>query len=820
MGAVAVAGGPETRWRPAPRSPGRGPRSRARGLTWTAAPLLVLAGCGEPAPPPDRVLHLDPRLEDGRSPAEVLAGTSERVQEWTFSTPEDLQQSAWTPVGARFLEAEGLEGVALQGSETGPQGTRRVSLGWRGSLPAESVNVLELRLSYVGLGVSRLTWRRADDPPGPVDPERRVGTPHAEAREAQTLRLPLTGHPEWSGEITELRLMPSAVGTQRFVLHSLSLLHEGFAPGSSPTDEGREARAAGDGGLLATGIEARRCWPVDWGVPLYARDVRVPPGGRLTVETAVPAVCRTLDRELRFAVDARESDGASGDWSALAERAALPARDPGALSWSPLRADLSRFAGKEVDLRFRVWTDAGEGLDGELRRTRALWGEPIVFGDRPRDRRPNLLLVTIDTTRADAVGVYGGGGFTPFLDSLATEGILFENAWTASNSTTPSHASILTGTATQDHGLLDNWSILAAENRTLAESLREAGYHTAAAVSVGHLQPATSGLGQGFDRFLLARPGAPRDGRLTIEGVRSWLRGWSEAGDRPFFLWVHLFDPHTPYGPPQEFLSEYARTSGLDPPPRSVDPPTIEPHRYTAAGEFLEEITNLEYARWLYGASVAFTDRQVGELWRTFGELGLAEDTVFLVTSDHGESLGERRHWFHHTSIHDVVTAVPLILRLPGGPRGRRVEDLAWTLDIAPTLLELAGLPRASGMRGTSLLKLAEGRGRGQRRLWFEHADLIQVGCRDAQYHFIVNLMDNSELGPEHFIPEGARFLFDHTGDPGLDLAAERPQAVEELVAHLARWRASALDHERLERELTPEEQAELEALGYAGAGR
>jgi len=148
------------------------------------------------------------------------------------------------------------------------------------------------------------------------------------------------------------------------------------------------------------------------------------------------------------------------------------------------------------------------------------------------------------------------------------------------------------------------------------------------------------------------------------------------------------------------------------------------------------------------------------------------------------------------------------------------VEDLAWTLDIAPTLLELAGLPRASGMRGTSLLKLAEGRGRGERRLWFEHAGLIQVGCRDAQYHFIASLVDYSELGPEHFIPEGARFLFDHTGDPGLDLAAERSQAVEELVAHLARWRASALDHERLERELTPEEQAELEALGYAGAGR
>ena len=165
--------------------------------------------------------------------------------------------------------------------------------------------------------------------------------------------------------------------------------------------------------------------------------------------------------------------------------------------------------------------------------------------------------MTLDTLRADALGCYGGPPDTPFLDHLAAQGIRFEEALSACNSTLPAHTSILTGQPVPTHGVLDNRSTLAPDVRTLAQVLRQSGYLTAAAVSVEHLQPSWSGLGRGFDRFLEVTPGATLDGALTLEGVEEWLAEWGAGPRPPLFLWVHLFDPHTPYGPPPEFRREY-----------------------------------------------------------------------------------------------------------------------------------------------------------------------------------------------------------------------------------------------------------------------
>ena len=187
----------------------------------------------------------------------------------------------------------------------------------------------------------------------------------------------------------------------------------------------------------------------------------------------------------------------------------------------------------------------------------ALWGTPQVRGARPESRRPNVVVITLDTTRGDVLGK----GFTPNLDALAERGTLFERAYSTTNSTIPSHASIFTGLPLEEHGAIGNRHEFGSANRTMAERLRAGGYHTAAAVSVSLLRPGF-GFGQGFDRFELPHANAFRDGEPAAEVATEWVRDFA-ADEIPFFLWLHLFDPHTPYGPPPAFAKRFMKEHGL-----------------------------------------------------------------------------------------------------------------------------------------------------------------------------------------------------------------------------------------------------------------
>ena len=308
--------------------------------------------------------------------------------------------------------------------------------------------------------------------------------------------------------------------------------------------------------------------------------------------------------------------------------------------------------------------------------------------------RPPVILITIDTLRADRLSSYGSDRVaTPYIDRLAAEGIRFANASTTVPFTLPAHSSIMTGLYPPSHGVRENVGyVLGADRTTLAERFRDAGYRTGGFVSAFVLD-ARWGIGRGFDAYvddfdLDAMAGAnlgsvQRAGPETIAHALDWLDravssgdpaggAGGSAGPPPFFLWLHLFDPHDPYEPPEPFRSEYAGRP--------------------------------------YDGEVAYTDSLIGDFRTALEQRGLFDESVVVLTSDHGEGLGDHGESYHGFFVYDSTVHVPLIVRLPGGVEaGRTVADAVSHVDIAPTLAQLVNLPGAGAGQGRSLLPAMEG---------------------------------------------------------------------------------------------------------------
>ncbi len=293
--------------------------------------------------------------------------------------------------------------------------------------------------------------------------------------------------------------------------------------------------------------------------------------------------------------------------------------------------------------------------------------------------QPNVLLVTIDTLRADRLGCYGNtAAATPVQDALAARGVRFATAIAHAPLTGPSHASLLTGLTPLRHGVRDNGRpTLAATVPTLAEAFRGAGWRTAAFVS-GFPLDHRFGFDRGFESYddRLPRGNDPRRAAFvertaerTTGAVLHWLG--TAAASAPWFLWVHYFDPHSPYEPPPEQAARFS------------DRP--------------------------YDGEVAFVDAQLGRLLQAVEQGGPSRETLVLVTSDHGESLGEHGEDTHGVFIYDATLRVPLFLAGPGVPRGRVSQTVARGIDVAPTLLALAGAPALRGAEGRSLVPALSG---------------------------------------------------------------------------------------------------------------
>lgn len=374
------------------------------------------------------------------------------------------------------------------------------------------------------------------------------------------------------------------------------------------------------------------------------------------------------------------------------------------------------------------------------------WQSRPAPGPAARDL-PDVLLVTIDTLRADHLGCYGNrDAATPVLDALAARGVRFADAIAPVPLTLPSHASLLTGTTPLVHGVRDNAGfVLGAAPLTVAEAFRSAGYSTAAFVS-GFPVSRRFGLARGFDayddRFPRgddpARPSyVERRADETVTATTEWLRQQPPDAARPLFAWVHLFDPHAPYEAPEPYRSRFRQRP--------------------------------------YDGEIAFADAQLGALLAAWRSRRPGRDPLVVVTADHGEGLGEHGEPTHGLFIYDSTLRVPLIASGPGVPEGRTVAGAVGLVDVAPTLLDLAGLPPLKDGEGRSL-RGAMASGRGRDEAVYAESLFARLGFGWAPLH-----------GWRHrglmFIDAPRSELYDTATDPAelTNLAAERPDEAERM---------------------------------------
>lgn len=419
----------------------------------------------------------------------------------------------------------------------------------------------------------------------------------------------------------------------------------------------------------------------------------------------------------------------------------------------------------------------------------------------PRGRW-NVILFSIDTLRADHLGAYGYPRPTsPRLDELAAEGLLFERVSSQAPSTLLSHAAMLTGQIPQHHGASHiRLRPLPESAVTLAEILAGAGYETASWNGGGQLDRAF-GLAQGFGHY----EEGPDPFSWAREKAEAWLAEREERREtRPFFLFLHTYEAHHPYTPDEEDLALFADgyAGRL---PHQITIPMLEAINQGRAPLAPEDLAFIIAA---YDAEIHAVDRGFGQLLDFLRQRDLLEKTLIVVTSDHGEEFSEHGQvgWHSHT-LYEELLRVPLILRLPEARwAGRRPARRVRSIDIAPTVLDLLGLPAASSFDGRSLLPLAEGG---------EPEEAPAIAFRDTAAGEIFEALAFRRFK----LAEGR--LFDLEDDPWerRDLAAADPATLAALRAELKRQVArrsgpapAAPAH------LGDEELERLRALGYAGA--
>ncbi len=419
---------------------------------------------------------------------------------------------------------------------------------------------------------------------------------------------------------------------------------------------------------------------------------------------------------------------------------------------------------------------------------------------------PNIVLVTVDTTRADRMGFMGSKrGLTPNLDALARRSVVFTHAYSQAPFTAPSHATILTGTYPQFHQVEDFQVPLTKDLPYAPAILKAQGYQTAAFVGSIVLDPAQGlsvGFSRGFDtydaRFHLALPGedhyasTDRRGAVVVEHALTWL-GKRPPG--PFFIWVHLYDPHFPYEPPEPFLSRYKSAP--------------------------------------YDGEIAYSDSALGKLLSYLRAHGLFENSVIALMSDHGESLWDHGEEFHGFFLYDATIHVPLLLKLPSDRfAGKRIENPVGLVDVLPTILQAAGIAVPQEIQGESLLDMmakakppsAASAHAGQRTGAASSSDRplydrplyaeTEYGVRAYGWSAIRSLRTSKYL----FIEAPRRELYDLAADPKAehDLSTTSKAVADTLQGQLDAFRKKTSKGEAAPIvPADPEAQEKLAALGY-----
>ena len=425
---------------------------------------------------------------------------------------------------------------------------------------------------------------------------------------------------------------------------------------------------------------------------------------------------------------------------------------------------------------------------------------------------PNIILISIDTTRRDHLSVYGYHlDTTPRLSGLFEEGAKIDMAYSPSATTGPSHTTMLTGAYPIAHRVIKNGLTLGDDVLTLPELLNANGYQTAAVISAFVLD-GKFGLSQGFDLYhddlpisesthiqalwenQLVSEGFDRRSDYTSSHAIKWLREARDP-DRPFFMFVHYFAPHYPYVPPPEFAERF------------VPEGTLEKSYPAEVG--------------LYDAEIAFTDAEIGRLIDVLDGLGLKDDTIVVVTADHGEGLMQHDWMFHGVHIYEEAVRVPLIFRFPKQiPSRQEISGPVELTDLAPTLLDLIGMDVSEGAyHGRSLAAALRGQSDlDEQRPVFLHRRPFQgdfrgsywaegevFGVREGQWKYLE--------GKE----EKLRQLFDLDQDPKEkeNLIEEFPDIAKKLARKIEQWKLAHQSAEGVINQMTDEDIEKLRALGY-----
>ena len=526
-------------------------------------------------------------------------------------------------------------------------------------------------------------------------------------------------------------------------------------------------------------------------------------GGQPTLRTRPIA---TGDCGLRLEV-------AAGGERSLLHQSWLSAPEPTFIPPDFLTVDLGRWAGQEIELAASAEEKTPGSCAGvrlatasvveqlpRQRQARSLRSQvSVAIGRHPP--RFNVVLLSVDTLRADALGYWGRSPSpTPAIDRLAARGDTFLRAHSTINNTNPSFISMMTGLYAKDHRVYDLVTPLPDSHQTLIEYFDRAGYVTRAVLAATHLG-SNAGLRQGVHGLI--QPVGQFYGETVTSQALQFLQEPASMPE-PFFLWLHYFDPHVPHNPPSPWAS------GLVPGKRDGLRPVLDWQPFRPVGLLPFEHRPprfLDGNRQLYQAEVAYLDRQVEKVMLALEEQDLLERTLVVLVADHGETLGERGNFFDHVGLHANTTHVPLILLRPGQHHGRVFPGLVQNFDLFPTVLKLAGLEPAAAIDARDLYALGE---KGRPVVFAEHANNSGAMVRTSRHLLYRNAADP-------LFPRGD-FFYDLETDPGEEqnLAGRGEPEEARLAAALDGFLAKKRDLEAVAPlEIAPEERERLRALGY-----
>jgi arylsulfatase A-like enzyme len=421
----------------------------------------------------------------------------------------------------------------------------------------------------------------------------------------------------------------------------------------------------------------------------------------------------------------------------------------------------------------------------------------------------NVILITADTMRGDVSSLDGGPVNMPNLQALAKNGWHFKNAYSNSMLTTPSHISLMTSLYPRDHGIYDNQGGIDDKATTLAEKLQEAGYFTAAVIGFPHLNPNVSNLGQGFAQVIPATK-KNRTATQTVEEGLALLGENTET--KPFFMWLHMVDPHSPY---ESYMPGQHRDTLLAPSVPMAKAVKASPGFQRNNPWFKEAFkkhqetkTLLEY----YNDEVLEVDAGLGKLQAGLEKRGLWDNTIIVFTSDHGENLGEHDLYFHHGGLYEASVKVPLVLHVPG-IKAQTSLDLAQTVDVAPTIMSLLGLPLWSDARGKNLHAVLQGAEEPNAYVFSEHLYAQQAAVRSPTHTLILHRKSTHQF-PSYEIVKGKYEFFkrDALSADELSLSPSDPVATE-LREILTKYLKSGVT--RTPKEAKQQDMESLKALGY-----